>query len=403
MKRGGFTGFLAVSALLVVPSAGCELKRDVSHSLDSVSPDGTSADLLVGPDSKIPVEGGRNDGAPQGPRVETLAGTGTQGWRDGDPLKALFNSPKGLVVDNKDNLYVADSGNHRIRKIDLNTGQVSTLAGNGKEECSQGPVAATNAGFKMPHDVTVGSGGNVIYVANTLCHQIAVISKGVVAIHAGTGAVGYKDDAREYAQFNRPSGVALDSAGKVYVADHDNHRIRMIDSVNVSTVAGTGKDGYVDGEAVNKAEMRGPSSVAVTPGGALLFADSSNHLIREYNNGTVATKAGFRTAVPWANWGFRDGLLDQAKFALPMHLALGKTGAVYVGDWGNHLIRVIKNGRVDTYAGKKDENEAKNRKGDDDGPVFEARFNNPWGVAVDSKGRVYVADSSNHVIRVIIP
>ncbi|VDB00492.1 FIG01132568: hypothetical protein, partial [Olavius algarvensis spirochete endosymbiont] len=171
------------------------------------------------------------------------------------------------------NVYVADTGNHRIRKI-TPAGMVSTFAGDGN-----------TTQFNCPTGVAVDSSGNV-YVADRYNHRIRKItSTGVVSTFAGTGTAGYKDAAGNTARFNRPYGVAVDSSGNVYVADFDNHRIRKItpaariEDRKVSTFAGS-TAGYKDATG-NTARFNYPSDVAVDSEGNVYVADHVNHRIRK--------------------------------------------------------------------------------------------------------------------------
>ncbi len=220
--------------------------------------------------------------------VSTLAGTGTLGDVDGAGNIAQFNSPYGVAIDSDDNVYVADYSNHRIRKITVSgtTSEVSTLAGTGiKDDGTAGGGFMDGMGnvaqFNSPYGVAVDSDGNV-YVADLGNHRIRKITPdGVVSTLAGTGVVGFMDGMGNVAQFNYPYGVAVDSAGVVYVADSSNHRIRKItpDGV-VSTLAGTGTSGFINGMG-NVAKFNSPYGIAVDSAGNVYVADSDNHRIRK--------------------------------------------------------------------------------------------------------------------------
>ena len=178
--------------------------------------------------------------------VITLAGSGNQGFTDGQGTAASFNGPIGVAVDSSGNVYVADINNHLIRKID-SLGNVTTLAGSGTQDSDDG--VGTSASFKFPRDVAVDSSGNV-YVADTGNHLIRRIdSTGNVTTLAGSGTSGSVDGEGTAASFNKPMGVAVDSSGNVYVADSLNHLIRRIDSSgNVTTLAGSGTSGSAKGQ-----------------------------------------------------------------------------------------------------------------------------------------------------------
>ena len=211
--------------------------------------------------------------------VSTLAGDGTKGFRDGPGAAARFNRPFGVAVDCKGSIYVADNGNHRIRKISAD-GVVSTLAGDGTQGFRDGPGAA--AWFNHPGGLAVDGEGSV-YVADCLSNFIRKISAdGLVSTLAGDGTSGFRDGPGAAARFNHPCGVAVDGEGSVYVADNGNDSIRKIspDGV-VSTLAGDGTNGFRDGPGP-AARFNGPHFIALFPqGGALLVADDQNHRVRK--------------------------------------------------------------------------------------------------------------------------
>jgi len=311
--------------------------------------------------------------------VSTFAGTDSEGFADGTGTAAQFNHPLGVAVDSEGNIYVADYGNHRIRKI-TPAGVVSTFAGTGTEGFADG--TGNTAQFNTPPGVAVDSSGNV-YVADANNHLIRKITPaGVVSTLAGTGTE---------AQFNGPPGVAVDSSGNVYVADFRNHRIRKITPEGVvSTFVGTGTRGHADGTATT-AQFEDPYDLAVDSFGNVYVTDSVNHLIRKI------TPAGVVSIFAGSTEGFADGTGTAAQFDFPFGVAVDSSGNVYVTDANNHLIRrITPAGVVSTLAGTGTEGFA-------DGTGTEAQFDFPSGVAVDSSGNVYVADSGNHRIRKITP
>ena len=206
--------------------------------------------------------------------VSTLAGS-TQGYTDGTGTSAQFDYPTGVAVDGAGNVYVADSYNHRIRKITA-SGVVSTLAGS-----TQGYTdgTGTSAKFAYPSGVAVDGAGNV-YVADQYNHRIRKITaSGVVSTLAGS-SMGNTDGTGTSAQFSYPTGVAVDGAGNVYVADQYNHRIRKITASGVvSTLAGS-SSGYADGTGTS-AKFDYPTGVAVDGAGNVYVADYYNHRIRK--------------------------------------------------------------------------------------------------------------------------
>ena len=209
--------------------------------------------------------------------VSTLAGSGTAGFADGAGATARFNYPRGIAVDASGNVYVADQNNDRIRKI-TPAGVVSTLAGSGSG-FAEG--AGATARFVYPRGVAVDASGNV-YVADQGNQRIRKItSAGVVSTLAGSGTAGFADGAGEVAQFNRPNGVAVDASGNVYVADMGNHRIRKITSTGVvSTLAGSGIMGFVDGAGAT-AQFHTPAGIAIDASGSVYVGDDANHRVRK--------------------------------------------------------------------------------------------------------------------------
>jgi len=207
---------------------------------------------------------------------------------------------------------------------------------------------------------------------------------------SGTGFMGDKNsNNRQRADFNRPTGLAL-SGKSIYIADTFNHKIRMIDaSHKTSTFAGTGEVGSEDGSQ-DRASFYRPTGIAVAKDGTIYIAEIDNHIIRRVSpDGKVTTFAG--TGVK----GDRDGQAKQAQFNKPFNLIVNTQGDLYVTELGNHKVRKITaDGMVTTYTGK-------GYQGKKDGALKEALFNQPRGIVMDRKGRIYIADSNNNTIRQI--
>ena len=329
--------------------------------------------------------------------VSTLAGlAGDIGSADGVGSAARFRGPAGVAVDTAGNVYVADGTNYTIRKI-TPAGMVSTLAG------LAGSIGSANgtgnaARFYAPHGVAVDSAGNV-YVADSSNHTIRKITPaGVVSTVAGLARnFGNSDGTGSVARFQFPKGVAVDSAGNVYVADSDNFTIRRITASGmVSTLAGlAGSSGSADGTG-SVARFQVPKGVAVDSAGNLYVADTINDTIRKITPaGAVSTLAGFPGIF---NGGSADGTGSAARFNVPSGLAVDSIGNVYVADTENYTIRKITPAAVvTTLAG------LAGTIGSADGTGSAARFYYPSGVAVDDAGNAYVADRNNHTIRKITP
>lgn len=314
--------------------------------------------------------------------VSTLAGSGVAGFADGTGTVTQFKSPSWIGVDGSGNTYIADSSNHRIRKV-TPAGVVTTLAGNGSNGLSEG--TGISAQFSYPRGVAVDGNGNV-YVASA--SRISKINaSGVVTILAGSGTNWSNDGTGTAASFDSPEGVAVDGSGYIYVTEPD--RIRKITPAGVvTTLAGSGGQGFADGIGTS-AKFNNPTGVTVDISGNIYVADSGNSRIRKITpGGTVSTLAGSGIS----GWG--DGSAMSAHFNRPFSVAVDGNGNIYVADTDNARVRKITPaGTVSTLAG--------NFPGYADGSGTAAQFNNPIGVAVDSNGIVYVVDAANHRIRKI--
>jgi sugar lactone lactonase YvrE len=323
--------------------------------------------------------------------VTTLAGTaGMAGSADGTGAAARFSAPSGVAVDSTSNIYVADTANSTIRKV-TPTGVVTTLAGTAG---MAGSVDATGAAarFSAPSGVAVDSAGN-IYVADTVNSTIRKVTPAgsVTTLAGAAGIYGSVDGVGAAARFNYPDGVTVDSAGSIYVADRDNDAIRKITAAGVvTTLAGTaGMFGSDDGTGAT-ARFYSPFGVAVDSAGNLYVGDTLNTAIRKITPaGAVTTLAGTADMA-----GSTDGTGATARFYFPAGAAIDGAGNVYVADRNNHTIRKITTaGVVTTLAG------TAGMLGSVDGTGAAARFSFPTGVAIDSAGNLYVADEENATIR----
>ena len=327
--------------------------------------------------------------------VTTLAGMAeTSGNADGTGAAASFHHPSGVATDSAGNVYVADESNSTIRKI-TPAGVVTTLAGTaGITGSADGTGAA--ARFTHTNGVATDSAGNV-YVADVGNHTIRKItSAGAVTTFAGTaGTSGSTDGIGATARFEFPMGVATDSAGNVYVADVYNNTIGKITSAGVvTTLAGAAVTrGSTDGAGV-AASFNNPSGVATDSAGNTYVADIDNHTIRKITPAGVVTTLAGAAGIS----GSTDGTGAAARFYYPKAVVVDSSGNVYVADWGNHTIRKITPaGVVTTLAG------TAGTSGSTDGTGGSASFYSPSSVATDSAGNVYVADTNNYTIRKITP
>ena len=324
--------------------------------------------------------------------ISTISGTtGVSNTLDGTGTAAQFSNPFSIAVDTAGNFYVADPAAHVIRKITA-AGVVTTLAGTPGSAGSLDGVGSA-ARFNGPQGVAVDGSGN-IYVADTNNHTIRGISpSGNVLTLAGTaGSVGSTDGVGTVARFTYPYSLAIDNFGTIYVSDTFNHMIRRVASNGtVSTMAGAaGVRGTTDGTGTG-ARFAYPTGIAADAQGFIYVADSNNGTIRKITQGNVVTTyAG--TA---GSFGTADGAaLTVARFNQPNGVAIDSTGVVYVADTFSHTIRrITTTGDVGTLAG------LAGTVGSVDGTGSAARFNQPNGIAVDSSGNVYIADSLNRTIR----
>jgi len=307
--------------------------------------------------------------------VVTIAGDGTAAARDGDAGDARFADPFGVAIGPGGVIYISDAGDSpRIRRISPD-GMVSTVAG-GERGFSDGNGAA--ARFDTPSGIAVDAAG-ILYVADTGNNAIRrVTPEGAVSTLAGGGGGGYRDGAGAQAQFNGPVGIAVDGTGRVLVADTYNDRIRAIGQDGaVTTLAGGAVAGMADGAAAD-AQFNTPCGVAVDQSGAVLVADTGNSVVRVISpSGIVAT----------ASSPIVDGLRR------PVGLVTGGRGEIYVADDVGRVVELTTGGGARTLAGS--------RSGFKDGPGGEARFRRLGSLALAAPGRLVVADAGNALVRLV--
>lgn len=325
--------------------------------------------------------------------VTTLAGSpGLTGNADGSGSSARFSHPGGVAIDSLGNLYIADTDNNTVRKI-TSSGTVTTLAGSSSGEVGTANGQGATARFYRPSGIAVDRQGN-IYVADTFNHAIRKISaSGTVTTLAGTaGSEGAADGTGAAARFSRPTGIAVNDAGDVFVTDSGNHTVRRINSTGlVSTLAGSpGLAGTADGAGAT-ARFSEPTGIAVGPNGVLFVADNGGTIIRQISStGVVSPYAGNSGTI-----GSTDGSAATARFSGVNGLGFGGVNTLYVADTNNNTIRTLSSAAVTaTLAGSPPTTSV-------DGTGSAARFNFPSSVAVDGSGTVYVADKFNHTIRKI--
>jgi streptogramin lyase len=322
----------------------------------------------------------------------TFAGTaGVVGSANGTGSAAEFSSPSGIVVDAADNLFVADTGNHTIRKI-TPAGVVSTFAGlAGVSGSADGTGSA--ARFNSPFGLTLDAAGN-IFVADSDNDTIRKITpdKVVTTVAGLAGVTGSADGVGASARFNGPRGVAVDNSGNIFVADTFNDTIRKITPAgSVSTFAGlAGTPGSSNGTG-SAARFSEPRGIAVDTAGKVYVADSVNDTIRVITPGAlVSTLAGLAGVN-----GSADATGSAARFFGPVGITVGDTGNVFVADTVNDTIRKITPAGVVTTLGG-----LPVISGSSDGAGQNARFASPQGIALNSEDKIFVSDTGNNTIRV---
>ena len=328
-----------------------------------------------------------------GGTMTTIAGTGTPGYSgDGGPAtSAAITFPAGVAVDRAGNVYITDFGNERVRKVTAN-GTIVTVAGNGTFGGSAGDGGvAVNAEFDYPRGVAVDTAGNLFFADEENNRIREMATDGTIATVAGSGSQGYSGDGglAVAAALDDPSGVAVDAENNIYIADDGNGRIRKITpNGQITTVAGTGSFGFGgDGGPATKATFSGPIAVAVDLAGNLYIADAGNGRIRRVAlDGTITTVAG--TGADSGDLG-DGGLAINARLSAPNGVAVDPAGNLYIADTGDSRIRrVATDGTITTVAG----NGVTFAYSGDGGLAINASITYPFGVAVDAAANIYFPD-----------
>jgi sugar lactone lactonase YvrE len=389
--------------------------------------------------------------------IRTLAGNGESGYTgDGRPsMQARLNEPKGVTIDCHGNVYVADSENHVVRKVDRATGVISTVAGMSDDHLrsaverdsptqptDEDPLAdgvgetgsakftqqadlsgtvrywmnqpaasikryggdgktAVQAQLNFPTAVAVDREGN-LYIADTMNHRVRMVDSetGIISTLAGTGQARFSGDGgpAHQAALSEPAALAVDEAGRLYIADQSNHRVRVVDlKTNViRTVAGTGIATYDgDGKPAVDTALAGPSGLALT-GNRLYIADTFNSRVRcvELSSGLMSTVAGDGGVYRYES----PSEAPSPSLSRPTGITLDHEGRLFLTDSDNHLIRqwdwvsgaafCVAGQGVPSYSG-------------DDGAAREASLCYPFGIVADRDGTLLVADTFNHRIRVL--
>lgn len=336
--------------------------------------------------------------------ISTVAGNGTPMFSgDGGPSTgASLSYTQGVGVDTHGNIYIADTGNNRIRRVDAATNVISSVAGNGIASYSGDNDAASIAGLNNARGVAADNIGN-LYIADTSNNRIRRVDAATQTITtvAGNGAAAFGGDGSlaTSASLSVPSGIALDGSGNLFIADTGNQRIRRVDAVTqvITTVAGSDSHGPSgDGVLATVATLVSPTGVALDVAGNLYIADSYVSTVRRVDAATqiITTVAGVIGSYAFSGDG---GVATAASLSYPQGVALDAAGNLYIADTYNNRIRridattqiittVAGGGSGSTFSG-------------DGGPATLASLSLPAGVAIGANGDLYIADSNNRVIR----
>jgi uncharacterized protein (TIGR03437 family) len=346
-------------------------------------------------------------------KIETFAGTGVAGFAgDGGPdTAALLNQPYGLAVDTAGNVYIADLGNARVRKVSID-GTIQTIAGGGSMVASgSSTIPAANAQFLEPRNIAVDPNGTV-YISDFAANIVYQIAGGMLSIFAGTGNAGFGGDGSSatQAQLKAPAGLASDGAGNVYIADSGNNRIRKVSHGIISsiftTIAPTGvaitsggtlyiaSAGYFGTQFAGIGGLTPAVDVAVDKSGNVFVTEML--YVREISKTGTNLIAG--TGAP-RFFGGDGGPATEARLHVPSGLTQDSAGNWYIADAANHRVRKIDlSGVITTIAGT-----GTPGINGDNGLAAQAQLNGPLSVAADSRGDLYVADTGNNALRKITP
>ena len=338
-------------------------------------------------------------------RTETLAGNGESGATgDGGPaVSAQVGNPYGLTLGPDGALYVCEIDTDRVRRIDMEEGSISTVAGTGEVGYSGDGGPAPNARLNDPYEVRFDADGNMYFVEmlNAIVRKVDA-GTGTISTVAGTGERGFSGDGgpASEATFNRPHSIALDGKGSLYIADIGNHRIRRVDlsTGTVTTFAGTGeRAGTPDGAPVAGTPLNGPRALAFSPDGDMFVALREGNAVYRVNMRAMTLHHVAGTGEK--GYTGDGGPASTATLAGPKGIEIGPDSAVYLADTENHAIRRIdlKTAVISTVAGDGSRHDGP------DGDPLRCGLDRPHGVFVDASGNVYIGDSENHRVRIVRP
>jgi streptogramin lyase len=339
--------------------------------------------------------------------ISTFAGTGQpeDGGASGPALKTNVGEPFGVEIGPDGALYITEVRNHRVRRLDLNSGELTTVAGSGKKGYSGDGGLATTAELNEPYEVRFDKAGNMYFV-EMQNHLIRVVEAktGVIRTLAGTGKAGFAGDGglASKAEFRQPHSIALDDADNVYIADIGNHRIRRIDAETgvIDSIAGNGeKQMPRDGAAAKGKSVFGPRSLCIDGDALWICLREGNSVWR-----LDLSKDRWRHIGGTGKQGFTGdgGPAKEATFAGPKGIALGPDQALYIADTENQAIRRIdlESGTITTIAGSGPKSAGLPGDG---GEATKAVLARPHGVCVGLDGAIYIGDSNHHRVRRVEP
>ena len=337
--------------------------------------------------------------------ITTVAGNGTDGFSgdNGQATAAELARPSGVAVDANGNLFIVDTVNHRVREVNHATGVITTVAGNGTQSYGGDGGQATAAGLVYASSVAVDASGH-LFVADYGGNRIREVNlaTGVITTVAGNGTQGYSGDNGQAtaAELYEPSGVAVDASGNLFIADSGNERIREVNLATgvITTVAGTGARAFGgengDNGPATAAELNGPTGLAVDAAGDLFIGDYLENRVREVNHatGVITTVAGNGTQ----SYGGDGGQATAAELDQPAGVAVDANGNLFIADSSNNRIRAVNlsTGVITTLAGTGTQGS-----GGDNGPATAAELYRPSGLAVDAAGDVLMGGYLENQIR----
>lgn len=335
--------------------------------------------------------------------ITTVVGTGEKGYAgDGGPApRALLNGPFDVGFDALGNLFFSDTFNHCIRRVDARTDLISTCAGCGEPGYSGDGGPAMRARFNEPYGIAVDNAGN-IYIADRHNHCVRRVdgSSGIVVTFAGNGASGFSGDGEPASRAGmvEPNGLALDPAQtRLFIADVGDHRVRVVDLASglIRTFAGTGKPEHTgDGGPASAAGIFGARAVKVAADGTVYILERQGSTLRavDPHSGLITTIAGTGER----GYGGDDRPALAAVFDAPKELTIDLDGNLLIVDTENHMIR-----RLDTRTRTVTRLAGSGRQGGDGdgGPASAAALDRPHGAAVAADGSIYIGDTNNHRIR----